>query len=307
MRYMSKVVVNKLHTLSGHSDCIYALAPIDSRHFMSSGSDGMVVIWDLHNPEEGRLIAKIPTSVYCLAYDKNNHQAVIGQNHEGIHIIDVTARKEINSLKLTETYLFDIQIVGDIILVASGEGTVFVIDKDRNVILKKLKFTEKSARSISVSSSNNEFAVGYSDNKIRVFDLENYKLKRTIDAHKNSVFTVKYSPDEQFLLSGSRDAHLNVWEVSEDYSLKESIVAHMYAINNLDFSPNGKHFVTCSMDKSIKVWDAESLRLLKVIDKARHAGHGTSVNKLYWSNHQNQLISCSDDRTISIWDLNFTN
>jgi WD40 repeat protein len=57
------------------------------------------------------------------------------------------------------------------------------------------------------------------------------------------------------------------------------------------------------MDKSIKVWDLEDLKLLKVIDKARHAGHGTSVNKLFWTT--DQLFSASDDRSISAWDIEF--
>ncbi|MFM8834779.1 MAG: WD40 repeat domain-containing protein, partial [Cytophagales bacterium] len=52
----------------------------------------------------------------------------------------------------------------------------------------------------------------------------------------------------------------------------------------------------------IKIWDANTLQLLKVIDKARHAGHGTSVNKLWWSSHQQQLVSASDDRSISVWE-----
>ena len=89
------------------------------------------------------------------------------------------------------------------------------------------------------------------------------------------------------------------------YAQQTEIVAHMYAINHIDFSPDGKHFVTCSMDKSIKVWDAEEFQLLKVIDKSRHAGHGTSVNKLLWTNFSDQLVSASDDRTISIWNIIF--
>ena len=59
------------------------------------------------------------------------------------------------------------------------------------------------------------------------------------------------------------------------------------------------------MDKSIKVWDAESFKLLKVIDRARHAGHGTSINKLQWTNFHNQIVACSDDRSISVWKLHF--
>jgi WD40 repeat protein len=85
----------------------------------------------------------------------------------------------------------------------------------------------------------------------------------------------------------------------------------MYAINSLSFSPDGKNLVTCSLDKSIKLWDAGQLRLLKVIDKARHAGHGTSVNKLLWTAfaggdvRHGQVVSASDDRTISIWKFIF--
>jgi WD40 repeat protein len=59
------------------------------------------------------------------------------------------------------------------------------------------------------------------------------------------------------------------------------------------------------MDKSIKVWDAEEYKLLKVIDKSRHAGHGTSVNKLLWTPFNDQLISASDDRTLSVWQIIF--
>jgi hypothetical protein len=47
------------------------------------------------------------------------------------------------------------------------------------------------------------------------------------------------------------------------------------------------------------------LKLLKVIDRARHAGHGFSVNKLLWTNHHNQLLSASDDRSISVWQIIF--
>jgi len=149
-------------------------------------------------------------------------------------------------------------------------------------------------------------AIGYSDNIIRICDLTKGNLKREIRAHSNSVFALRYSQDGKYLLSGGRDAHLKVWDVSEDYSAHEDIIAHLYTINDVAFSPNGKHFVTCSMDKSIKVWDYSTLSLLKVIDKSRHAGHGTSVNKLIWTSFNNQLISCSDDRTISLWDLKFS-
>jgi WD40 repeat protein len=83
----------------------------------------------------------------------------------------------------------------------------------------------------------------------------------------------------------------------------QDIPAHLFAINHITFSPQGNWFATCSMDKSIKIWDTQHFKLLKVIDKARYAGHGTSVNKLVWTNYQDFLVSGSDDRTLSLWEI----
>ena len=303
---MQKVEVKKLETLGGHQDCVYSLAAGPEPHlFFSSGADGMIVQWDLNDLKEAKLFAKVGHSVYALCYYAQRNVLIIGENHEGIHLLDLETKSEVGSIKLTDAPIFDIKVVKDRIFVALGNGKVMILDITTLQTVHEFQATDKSARSLAINEKTGEFAVGYSDNHVRVYSLIDWELKHEIEAHKISVFTVQYSPDFRYLISGSRDAHLKIWDTENGYSLKESIVAHMFAINHLVYSPDGKHFVTCSMDKSIKVWDAETFTLLKVIDKARHAGHGTSVNKLLWSSHNNLLVSGSDDRSISIWDINF--
>jgi WD40 repeat protein len=219
-------------------------------------------------------------------------------------VLDWKSKKELGSLKLTTAAIFDIQMAGDRLLVAAGDGSINLVDWKIPGVVKRISPSEKSARTIAVHPSNGDFAVGFSDHYIRVFD-ESLALKYEWRAHQNSVFTLRYTPDGETLLSGSRDARLKAWAVHGHYEKAAEIVAHLYAINHIEFSPDGKHFVTCSMDKSIKVWDASALKLLKVIDRARHAGHGTSVNKLLWTSHHNQLLSASDDRSISVWQIIF--
>jgi WD40 repeat protein len=301
-----KVTVQKLHTLTGHRDCVYTLqGSFDDRFVFSGSGDGMVVMWDLSNPESGQLIAKLPNSVYALHYHAESDLLIAGHNYEGIHLLDWQTKKETGSLLLTKAAVFDIQSFGHHLLVATGEGALVKVDIRNLTVVKQVQLSEKSARTISISKELGEIAVGYSDFTIRVFDLDDLSLRKEWRAHTNSVFTVRYAPDEKRLISGSRDARLKVWDGESGYLQSAEVVAHLYAINHLDFSPNGKHFVTCSMDKSIKVWDAEQMKLLKVIDRARHAGHGTSVNKVLWTTYQDQLLSASDDRTISIWSLIF--
>ena len=303
---MSSVEVNKLHTLTGHNDCVYTLEPTAlPQQFFSAAGDGMVALWDMQNPELGKLIARLPNSIYALHYHKASGLLVVGHNYEGIHVIDWQGQKEIASLKLTDAAIFDIKAKGNTLFVADGSGIVHVLDFANLKLLTRIKASEKSARSLAISEKLNELAVGYSDHSFRIFSLDDLQLKFEIAAHQNSVFSLTYTPDEQFLLSSSRDARIKLWDAAAAYSLLNEVVAHMYAINHLYFSADGKHFVTCSMDKSIKVWDAASMKLLKVIDKSRHAGHGTSVNKLYWSSFNNYLVSASDDRSISLWDIQF--
>lgn len=301
-----KVHVQKLYTLAGHRDCVYTLQGSSNNNlFFSASGDGMVVLWDLTSPEEGQLIAKLPNSIYALHHHQESDLLIAGHNYDGIHLLDWQNKIEIGSLQLTEAAVFDIQSYGQYLLVATGDGSVIKVDTKSLAVIQQVQVSNKSARAISINKGRGEIAVGYSDYSIRIFDLDDLKVKREWPAHTNSVFTVRFTPDGRLLISGSRDARLKVWDAEAGYVQTTEVVAHLYAINHLDFSPDGKHFVTCSMDKSIKVWDTEKLRLLKVIDRARHAGHGTSVNKVLWTTYRDQLLSASDDRMISVWNINF--
>ncbi|GAA5021352.1 hypothetical protein GCM10011506_02950 [Marivirga lumbricoides] len=301
---MPKINVEKIQTLTGHKDCLYTVetGPEES-HFFSAGGDGIVAQWNLNNPELGSMVAKVQNSVYALHYIRTNNQLIVGHNYEGIHLIDVAQKKEIKSAKITSQAIFDIKLVGSTIISACADGEIILSDLNDLSTLAKLKLSDKSARCIAIHPSGKELAIGFSDNTIQILNSDTYQVSKKLNAHNNSVFTLQYSEDGTLLLSAGRDAHLKIWNTFNDYSLVESIVAHMYAINHVCFSPDQKYFATCSMDKSIKIWSADTFRLLKVIDKARHAGHGTSVNKLLWMTHKNQLISASDDRTLSIWDI----
>jgi WD40 repeat protein len=233
----------------------------------------------------------------------NQNYVWVGQNYEGIQVIDPQNKQIVASSQLTSAALFDIQFFENQVFAALSDGVVLVMGRNEFAVRKHLKASTQSARCIAINPQTREVAVGYSDNIIRVFGIDNLELQYTLTSHENSVFSIHYSPDGRYLLSGSRDAHLKIWNVSDGYRLDKDIVAHLFAINHIVYSPDSLFFATCSMDKSIKLWDANSFRLLKVIDRARHAGHATSINKLLWTNFNNQLISASDDKRISVWDI----
>lgn len=298
------LTVEKLDTFAGHRSGIYALTSgaVPAQVF-SAGADGMVIEWNLEKPDLGRLLAQIPASVYALAYDATRHQLWVGQNFEGIHRIDLDPRTERDSLKITSSAIFGLILHGDTAYAALGDGTLVVLDVGAFAVRKHVRASGQSARCLALHPAGHELAVGYSDHTIQIFTVPELQPKALLRGHTHSVFTIRYAPDGKFLYSGSRDAHLKSWDAADGYALVHDVPAHLFAINDLAFSPDGRWLVSASMDKSIKVWEPGTLKLRKVIDRARHAGHGTSVNRLLWSPYQNQLLSASDDRLISVWAL----
>jgi WD40 repeat protein len=287
---------------------VYTLQPSSKPNIVfSAAGDGMVAMWDLEHPGTGRLVARLANSVYALHYHPASNLVVVGHNYEGIHLLNWEERSEVGSRKITDSAIFDIQSLGHHLFVATGDGRVIKVDCRTLAVVHETQRSQKSARTIAVRNDGAEIAVGYSDNYIRVLDASDLSLRREWEAHTSSVFTLRYDASGKRLFSGSRDARLKVWDAASGYVLAQEVIAHLYAINHLDLSPDGKHFVTCSMDRSVKVWQAEEVRLLKVIDRARHAGHGTSVNKVLWTPFHDQVLSASDDRTISVWNINFEN
>jgi WD40 repeat protein len=294
---MTQIEITKRHTFTGHTSGIFCLQPYGANQFVSAGGDGQIVKWHLDEAEEGKVIAKVNSSIYGML--TAGDRMVVGENSRAIHLIDLIDNKVLRSVEL-KSPVFAIEKVGERYLIGTGAGEVFTFDESLNFI-GKLKHSNKSLRTIA--TGNGELAMGYSDNIIRIVDAESLEVKYELAGHKLSIFALAYDPVTGHLLSTGRDARIISWDTFDHYSLQQDIPAHNYACNHLVFRPDGKYFATGSMDKTIKIWDATTFTLLKVIDKARYDGHGNSVNKLLWMDFDNLLVTCSDDRTIAVWDI----
>jgi WD repeat-containing protein 61 len=308
MNMIAQLEVKKAKQFEGHSGAIYTLESADEKNkFFSGSSDNLVVEWNMKGQQQNKVAARLPAKAMALKYIPELNVLLVGQSLGGIHVIDLNKNEEIKLLQLHRQSIYDIQYLPEkeCFWVAAGDGTLSVWSINDFSLITALKLCDKKIRSIAFSSVLNETAVGCGDGSIRIFDFETYEEKNIIKGHLDdfSVNSVCYHPNGKHLLSGSRDAFLNVWDIETDYALINHIPAHNYAIYSIVFSPDMKLFATGSRDKTIKIWDAETFELLLRIDKSKHASHTHSVNKLFWSDFNNYLISTGDDKAIMVWEL----
>ncbi|WP_375418683.1 WD40 repeat domain-containing protein [uncultured Hymenobacter sp.] len=299
--------VHKIAALTGHRDAVYALTgAAGADAVFSSGADGLVVAWDAARPEkDGELVAKVENSVYALRHLAGRDLLVLGHNFQGVQAIELSAKKLAYATALPPVAIFELLYSESRqrLYAALGDGTLAVLRADDFRLEKLVRVSPKSLRTLALHEARGELAVGASDGLVRILDLDSLHLKTSLTEATNSVFTLAYDPTGQTLLASGRDAHLRRYDVAAGYALTADIIPHLYTVNHLAFSPDGRYLASCSLDKSIKLWAAASLTLLRVLDRARAAGHGTSVNRLVWPGPENRLVSCSDDRSLGVWQL----
>ncbi len=260
--------------------------------------------WDFENPETGRLIAKVDTQIFSLLFLKKQNKLVVGNMNGGLHWVDLLDANLTKNIAHHQKGVFDIREINGQVFTLGGEGKISRWQPEECRSMESLHLSHQALRCMDICEKRNEIAIGSSDNNIYFLDAHTLELKQTIEAaHANSVFSLRYSPDVRYLLSGGRDAHLNVWDLEKNNEKIRSEPAHWYTINDIVFHPEGKYFATASRDKTLKIWDLENFQLLKVLEAARDGGHKNSVNKLLWANHGNTLLSCGDDRTIILWGV----
>ena len=306
MSEIFRPLVTRMATLAGHRDAVYALTGGAGSAIYSGSADGMVVGWDAADPtRDGELLARVENSVYALRHLPGLNLLVLGHNFQGIQVIDLARKQLASATALPPVAIFEIVFSESRqrLYAALGDGTLAVLTVPDFRLEKLVRLADKSLRCLALHEDRSELVVGSSDTLTRVLDLDSLETKYTLGESTNSVFSVAFSPDGTRLLTAGRDAQIRTWDVAAGYALAATVPAHLYTINHLAFSPDGRYLASCSLDKSIKLWDAATLTLLRVLDRARAAGHGTSVNRLVWPGDENRLVSCSDDRSLAVWAL----
>jgi WD40 repeat protein len=301
-----QIRVKKITQLTGHNGAIYSLAEGEAKHLLlSAAGDGWIVQWDLVNSEVGRLVAKADKNLFAMQYAlRPSQNLLLGDMDGGLHWINLKNAALQNNIAKHQKGIFDIKIINNHAITIGGDGFLHRWNLQNKTITDSLQLSYQSLRCMDFSAAKNEIAIGSSDRNIYLLDATSLSLKTVISqAHTNSVFAVQYSPDSQYLVSGGRDAMLNVWHLEKEIKNIATQAAHLYTINKILFHHEGKFFATASRDKTIKIWDSQTFQLLKVIDVIKFGGHVGSVNTLFWSAYNHWLISGSDDKTLIVWEI----
>jgi WD40 repeat protein len=94
-----------------------------------------------------------------------------------------------------------------------------------------------------------------------VLDLQDGRRLRPFRGHRFAVYAVAVSADGRFVVTGSDDWGLKIWDV-EGQGGERSLRGHRDRVTSVVLTQDGRFAVSCSTDRTVKLWDLQAARCL---------------------------------------------
>lgn len=254
-------------TLSGHADVVRALAfTPDGTKLAAAGGlparSGEIKIWDLGAGAPYRLLETMTghkDCIYSVAISPDGKLLASGSYDKLILLWDLTSGKEVRTLK-------------------DHIDAVF---------------------SVAFSSDGKRLASGAQDRSVKVWDVASGQRLFTLSEPLDGITAIAFQPSGTQLAAGGYDKVIRTWVLTDKGgTLAQSMIAHEDTILQLTYSPDGKMLISASADRTIRFWDAETLTLLRALDKQPDWVQAVSV-----SPNGKWLAAGRYDGSVSVYDL----
>ena len=255
----------------------------DGTQLVTASWDKSIKFWDIEKGVELRSFVDFDERIIDIEFTPNGEYLIIGLGNVGNNAIstdadnpadtsvwlwDLENRTQAKVYRGHSDWTWTVDISPDGTLAASGSGPLRLPDTSAEV-----------------------------DTSVRIWDIETGQEIRTLQGHTNTVDSVKFTLDGDFLLSASWDGTIKRWDVVTGQML-HTYEGHDGIVYMLDLMPNGKQFISASADKTLKLWDIQSGELIRTYE-----GHEGEVNSVNISPDGTLMLSAAGDKTIRLWDI----
>jgi WD40 repeat protein len=122
-------------------------------------------------------------------------------------------------------------------------------------------------------------------------------MRQIYKGHTAGVNAVEVTPEGKYIVSGSSDKTLRLWDLVTGECLR-IFNGHKDEVNTLAMIPDGKSIISGSRDSTLRLWDIFSGKCLKIFQ-----GHDDDVNAVAVTPDGKSMVSGSSDCSLRLWEV----
>ena len=128
------------------------------------------------------------------------------------------------------------------------------IRENKNInILSAIQYADINDIAVFSSSNNIIVAVGHTDGLMTIWDYSKQCVIKEIYEHNEQIRSVAFSPDGRYLLSGSFDAKIKIYDINNNFNFIGEI-EHGDKVVSCKWHPDIPLIISTSADKTARVW-----------------------------------------------------
>ncbi|MBE9229287.1 WD40 repeat domain-containing protein [Phormidium sp. LEGE 05292] len=299
------------YTLTGHNNAINSLAINLTGQILASGSRGVICLWDL---TDGQLISTLSEypwvknweidEINSLVFSPEDHTLISGGTDTTLKIWHPGAQDLIDILEQHNGIVRCLSFSANGQILASGgdDRKIHLWNRRQREASGIISWGDGVPHSLTFSQDGLFLASG-SYRKIKIWYLQDEtgsesphaKLLHTLTAHSHIVTGLLFCPDNQTLISSSRDGTIKLWHWKTG-KLIRTIKEDIGAIYAIALDPKEEIIASGSEDNTLRLWHLSSGKLLGIF-----TGHTQPVNAVAFTPDGQTLVSASQDKTIKVW------
>ena len=144
----------------------------------------------------------------------------------------------------------------------SPDGTLFMVQSDELTIYnsksvqKQLSIPNMKEASDFCFSTDSHKLVINTRNQAEVWDTHSGKQLNTLKGHTDLITCIAYSPDNQYIATGSEDQTVKIWNATTG-NLVQTLHSTGYGVNALTFSPDGLTLAAGVFSGKVAIWQRQ--------------------------------------------------
>lgn len=160
-------------------------------------------------------------------------------------------------------------------------------------------YTEDVLTAICVVPNTKHVVCGTMSGEMFTIDIRTQERVGTLHGHSNQVWAIAVSKDGSFIVSGSVDNTVRLWNANTHCPIGEPFRGHTNIVRRVAISDNMKYIASGSYDSTVRLWDIQNLCPIGEPLK----GHLGAVYSVAFSPDSERIVSGSFDRSIRIWSV----